>query len=249
MSPKTPDLRIDERESQRFQIVSAKFDGTAHVFPDLNEIDAEARAKSVQFISTRVNCSDLDRIHALETAGYLTMDTLVYFERSLKNALPELTSNPTISIRAAIPEDTKPVGRIAGQAFKDYLGHFHADPKLDSNAADAVYVDWAMSCVANQSETAPILVAVSDQKVVGFIASRFIDHDHADITLNAVDPAFQGQGVYNALLHHMCQLCSNADHTRIIISTQVNNYRVQRVWVRLGFSPYRALTTFHKWIA
>ena len=34
---------------------------------------------------------------------------------------------------------------------------------------------------------------------------------------------------------------------RLIVSTQINNYGVQRVWARLGFIHERSTYTFHKW--
>ena len=35
----------------------------------------------------------------------------------------------------------------------------------------------------------------------------------------------------------------------MIVSTQINNYTVQRAWVRLGFLHYRSFYTLHKWFA
>jgi hypothetical protein len=33
----------------------------------------------------------------------------------------------------------------------------------------------------------------------------------------------------------------------MLISTQITNVAVQKVWTRLGFEPSRSYYTFHKW--
>ena len=68
-----------------------------------------------------------------------------------------------------------------------------------------------------------------------------------EIVLNAVHPAAQGKGVYTALVRAALLLAKDAGARRMIVSTQINNYAVQRVWTRLGFFHSSSLYTFHKW--
>jgi len=35
--------------------------------------------------------------------------------------------------------------------------------------------------------------------------------------------------------------------SRMLISTQITNVAVQKVWIRLGFEPSKSYYTFHKW--
>jgi hypothetical protein len=41
--------------------------------------------------------------------------------------------------------------------------------------------------------------------------------------------------------------CASRGAARMMVSTQINNVAVQKVWARLGFEPNYAYYTFHKW--
>lgn len=43
------------------------------------------------------------------------------------------------------------------------------------------------------------------------------------------------------------QWCLDNSMKEMVVSTQITNLAVQKVWVRLGFEPYRFYYTFHKW--
>jgi len=65
--------------------------------------------------------------------------------------------------------------------------------------------------------------------------------------LNGVDPVFKGRGVYGMLVKHALALAKSSGCARVITSTQINNYAVQKVWSTLGMVHIRSLYTFHKW--
>ena len=49
------------------------------------------------------------------------------------------------------------------------------------------------------------------------------------------------------MLTHGLEWCKRQGCRRMIVSTQAANVPVQRVWLRLGYEPYRIEHTFHKW--
>ena len=139
------------------------------------------------------------------------------------------------------------VSSISRNAFLDYVGHYHADPRLSNSAATEAYVEWAENLVKGSCNDNPVWIAVSGEHIVGFLALKKNSQDEDEIILNAVEPEKQGRGVYAALLNNaICQSASRRRH-RIIISTQINNYRVQRVWAKYGFLLERGFYTFQKW--
>ncbi|MEE4237753.1 MAG: GNAT family N-acetyltransferase [Anderseniella sp.] len=237
-------LEINELETARFGIVAARVTDP-EAGPEM--IEAAARAASVQMLTVRIPTQDLPRVHAFEEAGYRLMDTLVYYSRHLDDlpARPVLAEG--ISIRQAVPEDAGAVAAVARAGFRDYIGHYHADPRLDATAADAAYVEWAETSTASTSPAAPALVAERGGKVVGFLTLRSNSPEEMEIVLNAMAPASQGQGIYGMLVDAALALAKANDSLRVITSTQINNYAVQRVWTRFGFFYYRSLYTFHKW--
>lgn len=238
-------IELNEVETARFGIVAAKvIDFTAS--PET--IAAAAQAKGVQLVTVRIDVADLPRVHALEASGYQLMDTLVYYSRALDN-FPGLSPSPAGEVlRKATATDAHAVGQVAQAAFAGYLGHYHADPRLSSVAADAAYVEWAETSVRTCNASRPALVALHSDRVVGFLTLRLNIKSEIEIVLNAVHPEVQRMGIYGRLIEQGMAAGREVGCTRVIVSTQINNYAVQRVWARLGFFLSDGLYTFHKWL-
>ena len=82
-------IEINDLESARFGIVAARLSDPGAVMAD---VDAAAVTAKVDMLTTRVEVSDLPRVHALEAGGFRLMDTLVYYERSLDEVPEQSTS-------------------------------------------------------------------------------------------------------------------------------------------------------------
>jgi len=237
-------IELNALESDRFGIVAARVTD-----PDasLGAIDDAARAKGVQMAMVRLPAGDLARVHAFEAAGYRLMDTLVYYGRVLGGALPPASAVTGVTCRAATARDAPSIAAIARAGFGDYLGHYHADPRLDSAAADEAYVDWARTSTERVSAAAPVLVAETAQGLAGFLTLRENDPATMEIVLNAVRPELGGRGIYGLLVSEALALAAGRCAARMITSTQLNNYAPQKVWCRLGFCHEQSFYTFHKW--
>lgn len=237
-------VELNALESARFGLIAGRV-RDAHASPAA--INAAARELNVQFLTARIECADHSRIHAAEADGFRMMDTIVYYERSLSDRLPELSQASDIAIRQACHEDAPAVANIAQAAFANYLGHFHADPRLDRRGADATYVDWAQRSVTRQSNDEQARVALCAGSLAGFLTLRRNSCSEFEIVLNAVHPDLQRRGLYQQLLQDALLTGREAGAERMIVSTQLNNFPVQRAWTKLGFRLFSAFHTFHKW--
>lgn len=236
-------LEADELTSSRFSIKAARL---VDLDVATTAIDDAACAGEFEFAVARVDASALAAVHRLERAGFRLMDTLVYFSRLIPGT-PAVANEGGASIRLATSEDIESVSSIARNAFAVYIGHFHTDERLDNDLATDTYVDWAQNLVANVDESNPVLIAAEGEEVIGFLAMSDVGSGVAEIRLNAVHPDQQGRGVYAALLSRAITFVAEAGDAELVVSTQLDNYRVQRSWVRAGFMPQRSLYTFHKW--
>lgn len=237
-------IEINHLETNRFGIIAARIVDAA-ASPAV--IDAAAKAQGVQMLTVRMEVSDLPRVHAFEKAGYRLMDTLVYYNRHLRTLPPRMALPDELACRLAVPKDASAVTAVARTGFQGYMGHYHADPRLDNAAADAAYVEWAETSTARGSPDAPVLLLESGREIVAFLTLRRNSPDEMELVLSAVAPEYQGRGLYAALIAESFSLSQTAGAARVITSTQINNYAVQRVWSRLGFVHCRSLYTFHKW--
>lgn len=237
-------IKINKLESARFGIVVANVvDNNA----EFTTIDECAREHNVNLLTQRIDVGNLTRLHSLEEAGCRLMDTLVYYEKKLNKL--EVTTLPIdgVKYRFAKPYDALAVGNLAQKAFQGYFGHYHADVRLDNSLADAAYVEWAETSTTSVSSTAPVLLAEAGEQIVGFLTSKHQISQKTEIILSAVHPNFQGRRLYKAMVSATVEHAHSIGNKAIFVSTQINNYAVQKAWAQLGFEHVSSLYTLHKW--
>lgn len=240
-------LVLNELETKRFGVKCARFAITSNQLPDLALLNEQARVEGIRMVSARLDVSHLPLAHLLEDDGYRLMDSLVYYTRP-NIPLPETKLLPDgLSLRRAIPEDALGVAIVAREAFKGYFGHYHVDPRLDNAAADDAYVEWAETSVSRMDNGKVALIVEAADKIVGFCTVKRLNDMDADIELSGIMPENQGGGLYSRLIEHCILLSQEMGAENTKISTQINNYAVQKVWARSGFHHERSVYTFHKW--
>lgn len=204
----------------------------------------------------------------LELAGTLARShravlpagTLTYWEKPVFAAEPPEPPSPEMLSATELPEpsdlevvsaatlDLETVSTVVREivraSFRDYGNHYTANPLLDRSAALAGYEDWAVRSL--RSEPGNVLVLMDGGEPIGMATLEpGSDGDHLEILLAGLVPAAQGRGLYGGLLDG-CQGAAVArGATRMVISTQVHNVRVQRAWARHGLRPFAAIETVH----
>ena len=187
-----------------------------------------------------------DVAQKLEDAGFRLMDTHVSYERSLRE-LPPSSGPAFCEISPADAGDAGCVEAIARECFNNYVGHYHADPRLDRTACDEVYAAWARRCWQARDGSHEVFAAYVDRNAVGFLSVELEHGGAARVPLNAVLPEYRRQGIYTGLLVRGMHWSAERGAIRLRISTQLSNVAVQTAWTRLGFGLTRAEYTFHRW--
>ncbi len=231
-------------DKERFGIVTAK--DPLFTVGTLQDTLRFCQENAVQLLIGRCASEDLPAAQAMEKAGGRLMDTLVYYLRDLDRPFPE--PDPSVSVRPLRPGDAPGVSRVAMECFRSYIGHYHADPRLDRAKCDEVYVSWAERSCLDRTVASTVLVAESGDRIAGFLTILERSADEQEIILNGVDPAFQRRGFYRALAVAAMSHARSNGAKRLTASTQLINTTVQRTWSRLGFEQLRAYYTFHLWL-
>lgn len=241
-SPELP-VQLSAIDSERFDIVVAR----AHsVTPEnLQAILDHCAANQVKMLIARCDINDIRSVHAMEQSGFLLMDTLLYYRRDLyKTPIP---THQGYNVRAVTANDQDQVRLTAAEAFRDYFGHYHADPRLDRLKCDEIYSSWAERAVQDRAVADEVLVADREGEILGLAVLRLNNAKEADALLFAVAPRAQRQGVYRSLLSSCLQWALSQGREQLVSSTQITNVASQKSWTRVGFEFSHAFYTFHKW--
>lgn len=233
---------VSELDSNRFGYKIARAQDVS--IPDIQHINEYCNQHHVDMMIARCSADALSTIQALETDGFRMMDTLVYYRF---DHTKHTISPPSMTIRPIEIADYSMVQSIAAEAFTDYLGHYHADPKLDAMKANATYEDWALRSIENRDNTHEVLVAESDNEVVGFLTVQLHFNEQGKTVLSGVAKHAQKQGVYQALMLGGLGWMADKGANHTLTSTQITNVAVQKVWSRIGFTLDHSSHTFHKW--
>lgn len=237
-------VRLSAMDEMRFGVRTAKaMDLTAGQLADVMAFCASQR---VAFLIARCRADDLAAAQAMEGAGFTLMDTLVYYLCHLRRvSLPD--APPPLPIRPVAPGEEHAVAAVALRCFHDYQGHYHADRNLSRGDCDDVYMDWARRSCVERDGASEVLIAEQDGVPVGFATLRLNTPGEGEGVLFAVDAAARKRGVYQSFMVDGMRWCLDKGATKMIVSTQLTNTGVQRVWTRLGFEPQQAFYTFHRW--
>lgn len=204
------------------------------------------KAERIELLIARLAAGDLDTAQKAEARGFFLTDTLVYYKFDLATKKVPVDASDVL-VRLFRPEDTERVRRIGTAAFKGYMGHYHADRRLGRQQCDETYVSWAeRSCVPGVAADA-VVVAELNGELAGFGTLRMNSPQESEGLLFAVAPEFQRRGVCRALMIGSLDWSRQHSASRMIISTQVTNVAMQKVWCRAGFEPSHSYYTFHKW--
>jgi GNAT superfamily N-acetyltransferase len=239
----TETAAFSQIDSERFGVRAARAQVSAETLPRVLDFCA---VEKIDLLIARCPTGDLHAAQSMEADGFLLMDTLVYFGFDLaRKAIPE--DSGKFLVRTIKPEDKDHVRSIASAAFRGYRGHYHADPRLDRRKCDETYASWAERSAILKAAADEVLVAEHGGNIAGFATLRANSPEEIEGPLVAVAPEYQRLGVCQVLMIHCLEWCRSQRALRMVISTQITNVPMQKVWCRVGFEPSSSYYTFHKW--
>ncbi|WP_161973697.1 GNAT family N-acetyltransferase [Hwanghaeella grinnelliae] len=184
-----------------------------------------------------ISCRTEGEGDALAAAGFRKVETLVTLERrSLKPLDGRLGRG---LVRAGGVADVPACRRVAVEALR--WDRFHADPRIDDQAADALKAEWIENDLRGRADR--VFVAEVDGAVAGFCA-MLLRADLAVIDLIAVAPDKQGKGIGRALV------AAAVDHyreqmTAMLVGTQAGNPASVSFYKSMGFQEVKRADTWH----
>lgn len=168
-------------------------------------------------------------------------DTLLYWRQPLDGPDAPFVSDATADVRIVSSADLALVDRIVERSFDGYTNHYSANPLMDPEDVVAGYRAWARRTASGGG----LAFVIQNDAGFGGVATVDAGPDHWEIELAGMEPEAAGRGLYRRLLEGVASAARQAGVRALLISTQAQNIRVQRVWARAGFVPVAAFDTVH----
>ena len=186
---------------------------------------------------------------AASSRAIIPADVLVYWEVPTSTLQPDPEALAQDGLHVAVPAEADDASRAALEhvvrdSFAGYGNHYTANPRLDRDLALTGYLDWARRALDDNPHDV-VLLSHRDQPIGVATLTSGNDGQDLEILLAGLTGTTQGQGWYRHLLAGVGEQARARGCSRVIISTQVHNIRVQRAWARSGFRPFGAVTTVH----
>lgn len=221
----------------------------------LNKIHDIAIKKGITHISCPAYAGDSTTVQVLENAGYRLKDSIVSYHLSLVPALLSKIGSAEPAIEEANSDDIDSLASIASTCFSDRsinINRFNSDNALAPADIGRLYGKFVENAVTNRKDNF-VLTYKHDGKPVAFMTfqpDKQQQHESAaklgKAVLSAVDPNFQGRGIYRKLLLQGCLRLAEQGMTLIEGKTQLSNYRVIHIWQTLGAEMRFSYHTLHQ---
>lgn len=239
-------IEISDLDTKRFNIPVAKVTDITKL--KLTEVNNYCKKHEIQLLIARISTNDISFAQKMESDNYKIMDTIVYYKFNYtKKDPPHFAPYDSIKNISGNQSYACKVSEIAQQSFFGYFGHYHADNNLEKSVCDELYVDWARRSCLDIKVADAVLAKFDNDIITGFVTLKIISDNTGELILSGVSPSFQKRGVYQTLIYSGMEWLNNKGLNNIILSTQINNIAVQKVWARLGFEMDHSFYTFHKW--
>jgi predicted acetyltransferase len=230
-------------DSQRFGI---------NVFrATLNEVDIgnlkdQIEADAIDLIILRLPSATKDKhstLHLLD-CQIIHADTLVYYFCTLNNQITPLRNDLSFEI---ISDENKGIlNEIVPIIFKDYTSHYASNPMLDKVKTSAGYIEWAKSYVTTANPNRISWLVKNENQIIGFATCSFNqDKNECEGVLYGVMPEASGKGVYTDIIRFTQSYFKDLGYKTMWVSTQIQNYSVQKAWIKENFQLKKAFDTYH----
>ncbi len=213
---------------------------------NVEELKSIIFSNQIDILMVRMHSSSKPAHYELTTLGFncLHADSLVYYSANLtSHAISAIKNDLTFEI--ITEANSGPMKEMIPEIFKDYQNHYFSNPFLDKEKITAGYLEFALSHTRLTNNKISWYVKKNDI-IAGFATCSFSKETKECVgVLYGIMPGFSGQKIYSDMMRFTQSYFSNLGLKRMIVSTQLQNYAVQRNWVREGFSLVDSYETYH----
>jgi len=199
-----------------------------------------ARTHPRWMVEARVPVDQVASLGRLTGQGFRLIDTNVQLDCAVAQLGAAEATSKEWSIRPAAPVDREVVVELAATQMS--LSRFHLDPGIEPAFAAAVKRAWVGNFFESRRGDG-LYVVDTAAGIAGFLLV-LERGTQGIIDLIAVQPRVRGTGVVAALVGAWVARSPQLD--RLLVGTQIANFRSLRAYAKLGFKVCAAAHVLHK---
>jgi len=219
-------------------VFSASFEKVSEIirrlFKETEQYCRKYDSRFYTFISINNNTFNCQPIfNSLTGEGFYFISTLLTYSVPEKTEQPVNNTEQGFNIREAVMGDINAVASLAEKSF--HYSRFHMDPFLDNRKADLLLKKSAENSITDNFVDI-MFVAEFKNKIVGYYSAKkkYIEELNKTFgisVISAVDPEFQGMGIFKQLDNHILYwYVNNCDISEV--GSYLGNLPVHRTWAQ-----------------
>ena len=215
---------------------------------DVRALAREIVAEEADLVVLRLPCDARSQVEKLKRTGfpYVVADTLVQYVVDFSTHDPKPPRNEDLHFEPFQERHAEEMARLVAEIFRDYRNHYDCNPHLDRRDFLAGYQEWAGGFAQGNQENKIAWIVRRDGISLGFCTcSLDTETGRGEGVLYGVSAAATGGGVYGDMIRFSQRQLKDAGMSQMTVSTQVENFAVQKVRAREGFAMNRAQQTVH----
>lgn len=184
----------------------------------------------------------------LTNLGYqiIHCDSLVYYKSTLIPKIKVPLKNK-LKFIVVDNENCELLKEMIPLIFNNYQNHYYSNPLLDKKDILDGYVEWVISSINKDKNDEITWIVYNDSDdVVAFAKCSFnFQNSSCEGILFGVLPDYSSGGIYTDLIRFTKNYFSDLGIQTMNVSTQLQNYAVQKIWNRENFFMYKSYDTYH----
>ena len=205
-------------------------------------------AENIDILILRISSEKIDQISKLEKIKipYIVADTLIYYHLDLINYIPNNLKNQDLTFIKGKPENEGTLNRLIEYIFVNYQNHYSSNPYLNTKNILEGYKEWAYNYIDSNNKGKICFLVKKKGDFIGFATCSYNEQTkEGEGVLYGVRRSVSGRGIYGDIIRYTQRYFKALGCKTMKVSTQIQNFAVQKVWVREGFILKKAYNTIH----
>ena len=205
----------------------------------------EIKSNKVDILILRMPCDKKPIQSQLAALPYkiLHCDNLVYYQTLFSDDYKTLRNE--IKLVEVDNHNLEELKQLIPAIFKDYQNHYYSNPFLAKERITEGYAEWGQSYI-NTVAGRESWIVYEDQTAVAYGSCAYDDDQKTcEGILIGVHPDYQGRSIYKDFFRSIYNHYKSKGFKKMMISTQIQNYVVQNIWIKEGLTISHAFDTYH----